>query len=609
MSKARSRGTVHRGNVAIICALGLLAMLAAAALGTDIAWLVESGAELRTAADFSALSAVEHIRIDEDHTRQVAHDIAEANEAAAAPVLLDMNAGNDASGDIVLGRWSCPGDEYGHAGEYICTDGSFRPLDLGANAVKVAARRTSSSNSGPIMPILGEILGYQYHEMQREAIAIVTGSAGTGIVVLCDTPQGCNCAFDINGGGTNAVTLNVRNAAIHVNSYRPNAACFNGHSGVAAGEMNIVNQNESTATSIVGGAEFFGDMNFGVDPMPDPLEDLPDPTYDPTNDLSCTYGGEAVLTPGYYSNGLTFASGGNFTLTAGEYILGNAVVPNGQQTGAIDFDNSGAESGITTAGATDFNYDTMSWTGGTVTSTPVGGPPPTYPLSASGDHSYHIGVAGGTVTFNPPVNSATFYYVHDGLLGVPQGTATAIDTCGGVTASAASKPSTLFNDPANFVTLTTNTTRIARIEFSGGAIDALSFSRQGNAGNGGFNMSGGSTVVAEGVMLFIQSGGVSVAGNSVLQITPPSSGTYEGIAFFQARDNVSTSNITGVTDTIINGMLYFPAALLDIGGTADSFGLGNGIIAWKLRLSGDSEMEVVYNADPGEGDVQTYLVR
>jgi hypothetical protein len=76
----------------------------------------------------------------------------------------------------------------------------------------------------------------------------------------------------------------------------------------------------------------------------------------------------------------------------------------------IFFDNEGAENGITVQGTTDFSIFGANWTDGLVIS--VGMPN----LYGSVPAAYRV-PAGNTVTvsFDEPINAATFFYVTESL--------------------------------------------------------------------------------------------------------------------------------------------------------------------------------------------------
>lgn len=137
-----------------------------------------------------------------------------------------------------------------------------------------------------------------------------------------------------------------------------------------------------------------------------------------------------------------------------------------QTTVTIFFDGEGDEIGITDPGTTDFSFMGSNWTGGIVDSAGI------LPLYASGSFSYHIDPAGGEVTFDEPMDSVEFFFVHG--FGFLAGTATAFDADDNPIGEVDSNKATEFADPANFVALDPDAA-IARIEFSGGVIDNFTF--------------------------------------------------------------------------------------------------------------------------------------
>ena len=84
-----------------------------------------------------------------------------------------------------------------------------------------------------------------------------------------------------------------------------------------------------------------------------------------------------------------------------------------QTTTTVLFDNTGRETGITQPGTTDFSWLGSNWTGGVVTTEFD----PT--LYASGAFAYEISATGGEVTFDDPVDSVEFFYVHSGTSFLP----------------------------------------------------------------------------------------------------------------------------------------------------------------------------------------------
>ncbi len=149
-----------------------------------------------------------------------------------------------------------------------------------------------------------------------------------------------------------------------------------------------------------------------------------------------------------------------------------------QQNVTIFFDNNGAESGITTPGTTSFTFMGSTWSGGIVATE---GSPPLY---ASGAFSYEVQGGSALVTFDPPVSSVNFFYVHGN--GFAPGTATARAANGAIVDTGDSDQVTTFGDPDHFVDFTEDLP-IASIEFTGGVIDNFSYIT--TAGSTGFNFS------------------------------------------------------------------------------------------------------------------------
>jgi hypothetical protein len=113
----------------------------------------------------------------------------------------------------------------------------------------------------------------------------------------------------------------------------------------------------------------------------------------------------------------------------------------------------------------------------------------------------------------------------------------------------------------------------------------------------GFDISGSVTLHGEGVMFYIRSGAVQYNGTGSMFLAPPTEGVYQGITFFQARDNTNgsvfngTAPITGFGDAAGIGTLYFPAARVNLSGTADIY--INGIVADKIEASGNGVRKVI----------------
>jgi hypothetical protein len=121
--------------------------------------------------------------------------------------------------------------------------------------------------------------------------------------------------------------------------------------------------------------------------------------------------------------------------------------------------------------------------------------------------------------------------------------------------------------------------------------------------NGGtFSIQGGSTLTATGgVMIYLTGGAtVNIANGSTVTLGAQSSGSYQGILFYQDRSMTSpgSSTIAGGANLNLTGSLYFPHALLNINnGTSTSVSSGGtttAIVADMVDFQGGAS---VFTAD------------
>ncbi len=137
-----------------------------------------------------------------------------------------------------------------------------------------------------------------------------------------------------------------------------------------------------------------------------------------------------------------------------------------QETITIQFENRFDENGVTPQGTRDFSFRGSNWSGGVVETEGI------LALYASGRFSYEVDTDLAQVTFDTPVDSVTFFYVHGFTFAA--GTATAYGADGSILATAASNDATTPGD--KFVTFDV-AVDIARVEFTAGVIDDFSFTR------------------------------------------------------------------------------------------------------------------------------------
>jgi hypothetical protein len=123
---------------------------------------------------------------------------------------------------------------------------------------------------------------------------------------------------------------------------------------------------------------------------------------------------------------------------------------------------------------------------------------------------------------------------------------------------------------------------------------------------GGFSNTGSIDLAGAGVMIYNDpaksSDVVSLTGSGSLTLSPPTSGTYKGIAIFQNRTATSIIKITGQGDMSLTGTVYAAAAEIDVGGFGEANIVGSQIIANNMKVTGSGAVTVNYN--PGTAPVR-----
>lgn len=296
----RSMNNNKGGSVHVWAALVLPLLIGFMGLTIDLGYILVVGQQLQTGADAGALAGARHLKSGIYDVQQAAVAVAGANEAAGSAITLGTGFNNAPDGDIVVG--------------YFDRDTrTFTPDSSNYNAVQVRAQRTAASAAGDIPMFFATFFGVNSIDMSRTAIAMQGGGTGAGLIVLSPHDRD---ALAISG----SVDLNVENGAIQVNSDHARAAYIGGSVTGNAQSLNIVGGLRTS-----GNPDLPDTVNLGVDPIPDPLANLPAPTWDAQNDLGgvSMNNGTATLQPGYYSGGIHM-TGGTATLNPGVYILDGA---------------------------------------------------------------------------------------------------------------------------------------------------------------------------------------------------------------------------------------------------------------------------------------------
>lgn len=293
-----------RGIALIWVAITFVVLLGLVGLALDTARVLLTAHELQNAADAAALAGVRLVRTNVEQARLAARTIAAANTAENVSVTVPDNPDNDETGRIVIGRFDR---------ETL----TFEATLTAPNAVKVIAGRTSGQN-GSLPLIFGPIFNVSTADIQRQAIAMVGGGTGAGLIALDPNDKG---ALTIDG----TVTLDLDGGGMVVNSNDTQALITNGTPDIQAPAINIYGDADNTTYQV-----YDGEINPGTPPTPDPLAYLTAPNWASMSNygtISVTGSSSTTvsLTPGYYPGGISMSNNnGQLNLAPGIYVLDGA---------------------------------------------------------------------------------------------------------------------------------------------------------------------------------------------------------------------------------------------------------------------------------------------
>ena len=113
---------------------------------------------------------------------------------------------------------------------------------------------------------------------------------------------------------------------------------------------------------------------------------------------------------------------------------------------------------------------------------------------------------------------------------------------------------------------------------------------------GGFIFSGTGGVSGSGVTLYnapsTNSDVISLSGNGSLNLSPPTTGTYQGIAIFQDRTSSAPITLSGNGSANLTGTVYAAHAQLNVSGNGSSNVLGSQYITYDMTLSGNGSVSI-----------------
>jgi hypothetical protein len=105
---------------------------------------------------------------------------------------------------------------------------------------------------------------------------------------------------------------------------------------------------------------------------------------------------------------------------------------------------------------------------------------------------------------------------------------------------------------------------------------------------GGLSVSNSGSLTGSGVVIYnapaSSSDGISVSGLGSVTLSPPASGTYQGISLFQSRTSAAAVNLTNSGVLSMSGTLYAAGAVVNVSGSARLTVQGNGVSAFPAQV-------------------------
>lgn len=328
------RDPKESGQILVIFAGGLLALVAIAAIVIDIGFAFMIRRQEQNAADPGAIAAARYIHsgtgLTAEPSKMRPAACFYARQNGYFPLATDNNGcvpANDPNGTVLTVNWPPSAQAGSMAGE--------------PGYVEVILRRTHES-------FFAGAFGLPRIPVSTSAIAAFNspGQSNPNSLIALDPGSTCQAA-KIHGGGI--VNIHPISGAppggyVQVNSTCstgvPNSSCGSSGNGALdfVGTASLTSPQTNVAGTCKGSATGVSPLTEGAVQIGDPLSDLPPPrlgdypngfcgagggnvTTSPSNPVGCTFSNDAILSEGTYYGGWTIANRVVLTLNPGMYII------------------------------------------------------------------------------------------------------------------------------------------------------------------------------------------------------------------------------------------------------------------------------------------------
>ena len=102
---------------------------------------------------------------------------------------------------------------------------------------------------------------------------------------------------------------------------------------------------------------------------------------------------------------------------------------------------------------------------------------------------------------------------------------------------------------------------------------------------------------ASNVVFKVEKGEVSISPQATVQLTAPGEGKFKGLLFFLPMDNDKRVVINASASSEFIGTILAPASNILIKGSDMRHGFRSQLIGYRIHLSGDSNVIVMYDPD------------
>ncbi len=104
-----------------------------------------------------------------------------------------------------------------------------------------------------------------------------------------------------------------------------------------------------------------------------------------------------------------------------------------------------------------------------------------------------------------------------------------------------------------------------------------------------------SDLKGEGVMLYVQTGSVSMSGNAKIELSAPTTGQFAGLLFYLPPTNNKSFIVNGNNESSWSGMMLAPASHIQMNGSGKPNGVNSQIIGDTVTVSGDGAVQIHYS--------------